>query len=285
MIADPDAPDLIIESSSWIDHAPLPGNKVGVEGVYRITVKNNGKTKADHSTIRFTCTPLGGGPPAPAKMTGSMTCPVLYPEKTSQLAWPPISTETWKDGKYSLRIELDATKTVSEINESNNTKNVTFSAMPKVPPGSSVNNQLPGTPSAAVIPLVTPDLIIQNITMTPSHPAADEPIHYVITFRNIGRGKSGPSFTDYTYYHIGSNGSREHLRGSNLFTTPALLNPGEIQTFSFSDILAPDKYVWSDDIKSGDTIEAVFEIKKDYTNAIPESDETNNKKIITFTIK
>ena len=279
------AADLIIESVAWIDHAPLPGNKVGVEGVYRITVKNNGKSTANPNTIRLTCSPLGGAP-APLKASGTLNCPQLLPGKTSQLAWPPYSTETWKEGRYRLRIELDATKKVPETNELNNMKNVQFQVKRKEPLGSSANQLPAGNSSAVVTAAPKPDLIIQNVKIAPSSPAVGDTIVITLTFRNIGKAKSGPVHTSYHFYRTGSDGVKHSVNGNNLLNTPKVLNPGEIQTFSFSTKLKSHNSNLSYTIvRSGDTIEMAFAIDNNLTTSIPEEDETNNTKSISFIIK
>jgi hypothetical protein len=283
-IAPTNAADLIFESVAWIDHAPLPGNKVGVEGVYRITVKNNGKGIANPTVIRLTCTPVGGAP-APMKASGTLNCPQLLPGRTSQLAWPPYSTETWKEGRYRLRIELDATKTVVETNELNNTKNVQFLVMRKNIPGSSAN-QPPAVNPAVVTAAPKPDLIIQNVKITPSSPAVGDTIGITLTFRNIGKAKSGPVHTSYHYYRTGSDGVQHSINGNNMVHTPKILNPGEIQTESLSTTLKPlNSNLDYTIVRSGDTIDMKFEIMNNLTTSIPEEDETNNAKSLSFVIK
>jgi hypothetical protein len=283
-IAPTDAADLVIQSVSWIDHAPLPGNKVGVEGVYRITVRNNGKSAANPNIIRLTCTPLGGAP-APLKASGTLNCPQLTPGKTSQLAWPPLSTEKWKEGRYRLRIELDATKTVVETNELNNAKDIEFHVKSKVTPGASANQPV-GNPTAMVTALPRPDLIIQDAKITPSGPAVGDTIVIALTFRNIGKAKSGPVNTSYHFYRTGSDGVKNSVNGNNLLNTPKILNPGEIQSFSFSTNLASHNTNLDYTIvRSGDLIEMKFAIENTLTTSIPEADQTNNTKTLTFVIK
>lgn len=284
-IAPTKAADLVIQSVAWIDHAPLPGNKVGVEGVYRITVSNNGKSISHPNIIRLTCTPLGGAP-APLKASGTLNCPQLIPGRTSQLAWPPYSTETWKEGSYRLRIELDATRMVLETNELNNTKNVQFLVRRKDIPGSSANQPPAGNPTAVVTAAPKPDLIIQNVKITPSSPAVGDTIGITLTFRNIGKAKSGPVHTSYHFYRTGSDGVKNSVTGNNLLNTPKILNPGEIQTFSFSTNLeSHNSNLDYTIVRSGDTIDMKFEIMNNLTTSIPEEDETNNTKILTFIIK
>jgi hypothetical protein len=282
-IAPTQAADLVIQSVAWIDHAPLPGNKVGVEGVYRITVSNNGKSTAHPNIIRMTCTPVGGAP-APLKASGTLNCPLLLPGRTSQLAWPPYSTETWKEGRYRLRIELDATKMVLETNELNNTKNVQFQVKSKETLGSSAN-QLPAGNPAVVTAAPKPDLIIQNVKITPSSPAVGDTIGITLTFRNIGKAKSGPVHTSYHYYRTGSDGVQHSINGNNMLHTPKILNPGEIQIETFSTRLKSlNSNLDYTIVRSGDTIDMEFEIKNNLTTSIPEEDETNNSKSLSFII-
>jgi hypothetical protein len=283
-IAPANAADLVIQSVGWIDHAPLPGNKVGVEGVYRITVSNNGKGIANPTVIRLTCTPVGGAP-APLKASGTLNCPQLLPGRTSQLAWPAYSTETWKEGSYRLRIELDATKMVLETNELNNTKNVQFLVRRKSIPGSSAN-QPPAVNPAVVTAAPKPDLIIQNVKITPPSPAVGDTIGITLTFRNIGKAKSGPVGTSYRFYRTGSDGVQHSVNGNNLINTPHILIPGEIQTYKFSTKLTSiNSNLDYTIVRSGDTIDMKFEIMNNLTTSIPEEDETNNSKSLSFVIK
>ena len=278
------AADLTIESVAWIDHPPLPGNKVGVEGVYRITVKNDGKSIANPNIIRLTCTPLGGAP-APLKASGTLNCPQLLPGRTSQLAWPPYSTESWKEGRYRLRIELDATKMVLETNELNNMKNVQFQVKRKEKLGSSANQPPAGNNTAVVTAAPKPDLIIQNVKITPSSPAVGDTIGITLTFRNIGKAKSGPVHTSYHFYRTGSDGVKHSVNGNNLLNTPKILNPGEIQTDSLTTTLKPlNSNLDYTIVRSGDTIDMEFEIMNNLTTSIPEEDETNNSKSLSFII-
>lgn len=284
-IAPTQAADLVIQSVAWIDHAPLPGNKVGVEGVYRITVKNDGKNTAHPNIIRLTCTPVGGAP-APLKASGTLNCPLLLPGRTSQLAWPPYSTETWKEGRYRLRIELDATKMVLETNELNNMKNVQFQVKSKEKLGSSANQPPAGNPTAVVTAAPKPDLIIQNVKITPSSPAVGDTIGITLTFRNIGKAKSGPVHTSYHFYRTGSDGVKNSVNGNNLVNKPKILNPGEIQIETFSTKLKSlNSNLDYTIVRSGDTIDMEFEIMNNLTTSIPEEDETNNSKSLSFIIR
>ena len=286
-IVNQNAPDLVIESASWIDHIPNPGDTVGVNGVYRITVKNTGKATANSAILRFSGMSLGG-PAAPAAFSGNLTCPQLLPGRTSMLAWPPISTEKWREGEYRLRVELDIANSITEGNESNNTKTLDFAVVRPVPLGSSVNQQ---PPAAVSLPMETankkPDLIIQEIRIEPNSPLPNDELRIYITFRNIGEAISGQvSGTHYSFYRTGSDGVRHHIEGQNLLSMPYPLNPGEITIFNWSHELAPSN---SNDenqiVRSGDTIDLVLEIKNNLTSSIPESDETNNTKNITFTLR
>ena len=284
-IVNQNAPDLVIELASWIDHIPNPGDTVGVNGVYKISIKNIGKATANSAIIRYSGMSLGG-PAAPAALSGILTCPPLLPGRTSMLAWPPISTEKWWAGKYRLRVELDTPNSIPESNESNNTKTLDFMVIHPVPLGSSVNQQ----PPAISVPVETankkPDLIIQQIKIEPNIPSPNDELHIFITYRNVGEAVSGEvSGTWYSFYRTGSDGVRHHIEGSNLLSMPYPLNPGEIRVFSWGHKLTPSNSNDEDQIvRSGDTIELALEIENNLTSSIPESNETNNTKSITFTL-
>ena len=131
-----------------------------------------------------------------------------------------------------------------------------------------------------------PDLIIQNVKITPSSPAVGDTILIALTFRNIGKAKSGPVNTSYNFYRTGSDGVKHFVNGNNLLQTPKMLNPGEIGTYSFpSNLKSYNSSLDYTIVRSGDTIEMKFSIENTLTTSIPEADETNNTKIITFVIK
>jgi hypothetical protein len=179
---------------------------------------------------------------------------------------------------------VDSKKKVIESNESNNIVHKDFTVTSKVTNtlGSSQNQSVPST--QGTVPLVRPDIVIQGVKMTPSLPSVGEHIKFIVTFRNIGNGRSGAMHMSYDFYRTDSDGIRRQTNGNNIFD-PRALDPGEILEKSY--ILWPYDGAQPHDYevpKSGDTIEAVFELKAT-TVSIQESNTDNNSKTITFKLK
>ena len=280
-----DYPDLTVGTMAWIDHVPAPGNKVGYEGVLRVDIVNKGKKVSENTYIKFTCQPLTGTP-CPDGVNVTLPCQALVSIPKS-LSWPPLvsGSKTWKDGTYRLTIEVDSPKKVTESNEVNNIVHKDFTVYSKVvnAPASSQNQNTP--PQQGYVPYVQPDVVIQNIKMTPVLPSVDEHIKFIVTFRNIGNGLSGNMHMTYDFYRTGADGVRHHTNGNNIFD-PRALAPGEILERSY--VLHPYDDAQPHDYevpRSGDTIEAVFTLNTAVTTYIQESNTNNNSKSITFKLK
>ncbi|MFH1154490.1 MAG: CARDB domain-containing protein [Pseudomonadota bacterium] len=279
-----DHADLTVDDMAWIDHTPAIGDRVGQEGVLKISIVNKGKKLSENCYVKFTCMPLSGVP-CPNGVNKVLPCEALYSNQ-KLLSWPPSvsNVEKWQAGKYRLTVEVDSTKKVVESDEFNNIVNKDFTVFSKVvnTPGSSPNQSIPTT--QGVVPFVRPDVVIQNVKMTPFSPYAGEHIKFSITFRNIGNGQSGNMEMYYGFYRIGSDGIRYWTNGNTLFD-PRALAPGEILEKSY--VLWPYDFGAQHDYekpRSGDTFEAVFRLQET-TTSIQESNTDNNSKTITFKLK
>ncbi len=276
--------DLIVGEMSWIDHCPVPGDRAGHEGVLRINVSNIGKKWSENCYVKFTCQALSGGP-CPTGINKLIPCSPIGTVSPKVLSWPPAGSGKWQPGKYRLIVEADYTKKVVESNETNNSAHYDFSVRSKAVdvPGSSQNQSVPPS-GQAVVPALQPDIIIQNIEMTPESPSVGENIRFTVTFRNIGNGWSGEMHTRYSFYRTGPDGIRHKTNGNNIFD-PKAIAPGEILEKSY--VLKPYDEAQPHDYevpRSGDTIDAVFELYAT-TLSVPESNDGNNKKTITFILK
>jgi len=101
---------------------------------------------------------------------------------------------TWNAelGDHIIKAVADYNDDVSETDETNNEKEITFS-------GTSVPK---------------PDLIIQDITWLPRNPSAGETVTFTVTVKNQGSASASPF---WVYYYI--DGSRENP--SRFFIIPA----------------------------------------------------------------
>ena len=161
-------PDLIVQNITW-----TPGScTIGDTVTFTATIKNQGTQKSENSIINF-------------YFDGSNT---VY---THQIL-PEISagsikkvTFTWiaQKGSHTIKAVVDKDNAVTEINEKNNEKTITFS----------------------VVSLS--DLIVQDITLTPQKPSVGDTVTFSATIKNQGQGKSGKGNVYFyldrstTYFH------------------------------------------------------------------------------------
>lgn len=101
------------------------------------------------------------------------------------------------------------------------------------------------------------DLIVQSITWAPEHPSIGDTVTFTVTIKNQGNGDAASS---KVYYFVD-----ESQQG---YDSVYSLNAGETTTETFT---------WTAE-EGAHTIRAV----SDYTNVVPESDESNNEKTITY---
>ncbi len=106
--------------------------------------------------------------------------------------------------------------------------------------------------------IVTPDLIIQDITWSPAHPSLRNIITFTVTIRNQGSGKAGSSRVDFYV--------------DDLYRASSRLDPLD------SGVTATKTFFWKAQVGSH-TIRVVA----DSTGEVSEDDETNNIKTVTIT--
>ncbi|MFC1917890.1 CARDB domain-containing protein, partial [Chloroflexota bacterium] len=135
-------------------------------------------------------------------------------------------------GAHNVIAIADANNEVAESDEGNNETAFAFSPL-------------------------APDLVIQEITLTPENPSKGDTVYFNVVIKN--RGSSQSRFTNVSFYLDDSP------RGE--LDTPAL-NPGDTVTKSFS---------WA--AKAGTHEARAVVDSKDY---VAENDETNNDRVLTF---
>ena len=158
--------DLIIQDITWSPLNPSPGETV----TFTVTVKNQGGYTAVASQVYGY---------VDGSQKGSNTISSISAGGTATV------TFTWNAelGEHVIKAVADYNDDVSETDETNNEKEITFS-------GTSVPK---------------PDLIIQDITWLPRNPSAGETVTFTVTVKNQGSASASPF---WVYYYI--DGSREN---------------------------------------------------------------------------
>jgi len=161
-------PDLIVQNITWTPNSCTIGDTV----TFTATIKNQGTQKSDNSIINF-------------YFDGSNTVythqilPEILAGSTKKV------TFTWiaQKGSHTIKAAADKENAVTEIDEINNEKTVTFSV-------ASLS-----------------DLIVQDITFTPQKPSIGDTVTFSATIKNQGQGISGKGNVYFyldrstTYFH------------------------------------------------------------------------------------
>jgi hypothetical protein len=152
---------------------------------------------------------------------------------------------TWKAelGTHKIKTVADFNNSVDESDETNNIKEIIFSNT------------------------VAPDLIIQDIMMTPLNPSESqkEPLTFTVTVKNQGNGGTG-QFQVYFY----KNGDYAGQYSIDVLPT------GQTTTVIWSHTIY--YYMgWGQGLY-------IFKVVADGGNSVLESDKTNNSKSLNFTI-
>ncbi len=145
-------------------------------------------------------------------------------------------TFTWraKAGSHRIRVIVDQQNDVPESDESNNEKTVTFSTLP-------------------------PDLIVEQITWSPSAPSIGDTVTFTVTVKNQGAANADYSYISYYIDNIQMISDR---------VNPISINATDNQTFTWTATVG----------------EHAIKAFVDFTKRVAESDETNNEKVTTLTI-
>jgi len=148
-------PDLIIETITGSPTSPPIGETV----TFTVTVKNQGNGKASPSRVYFY---IDGS------SRGYQNVPEIGAGATA------TKTFTWiaETGSHDIKAVADSDDEVTESDETNNEKTVTFSTLP-------------------------PDLIIETITWLPADPSIEDTITFTVTVKNQGSGGAGSSRVDF----------------------------------------------------------------------------------------
>jgi cytoskeletal protein RodZ len=157
---------------------------------------------------------------------------------------------TWKteSGTHKIKAVADFNNSVNESDETNNEKEINLSGV------------------------TAPDLIIQDITVTPTNPLISKDFLFTVTVKNQGNGAAG-KFSIYFYIN-GSECSSFDISAlyAGQTTTAVLQCVGYGWSWSPGGTWRSDKGTY------------ILQATTDGGNSVMESDETNNSKSLTFTV-
>ncbi len=188
---------------------------------FTVTVQNRGNLKTGTSRVYFYVDDSSLG----------------YQELPEIDAAATVSkTFTWtsQDGAHEIKAIVDPSASIIETDETNNQKTIIFS----IPP---------------------PDLVIEEMTVSPEEPMEGDNITVLVTIKNIGGGLAAP-----TLVRLYNNGSPIAIKN-----VPEI-DPDAVSTETFTVT------AWEGDF----ALEAVA----DSGQSIAESNETNNKKLVALNV-
>ena len=188
---------------------------------FTVTVQNRGNLKTGASRVYFYVDDSSLG----------------YQELPEIDAAATVSkTFTWtsQDGAHEIKAIVDPSASVTETDETNNQKTIIFA----IPP---------------------PDLVIEEMTVSPEEPMAGDNITVLVTIKNLGDGLAAP-----TLVRLYNNGSPIAIKD-----VPEI-DPDAVSTETFTVT------AWEGDF----ALEAVT----DSGQSIAESNEANNKKLVALNV-
>ena len=208
-------PDLIIDDITWSLEEPSISDNVG----FTVSVTNQGNAASGNSTVNFY---------VDNKYLDSAWTDELDPGTSENVTFSWIA----KEGTHDIKATVTPHAVVTESDETNNEKIVTFS------------------PSLA-------DLIVQNITWSPTLPSVGDKVTFTVTVKNQGTGDSEESGVNLRIdsYYMGYRA----LEG---------IDAGDTTGVTFT---------WRAEAGSH-RIKAIVNPQDE----VPESDEANNEKNIIF---
>jgi len=208
--------DLIIQSITWSPASP----SIGDTATFTVTIKNQGGTSARSSRVAYYIDDSSMGYEYVPEIGAGATV---------------TKTFTWaiRAGSHAIKAVANSNHRVTESDETNNAKTVTFSGPSRF------------------------DLIVQDIAWAPASPSIGDTVTFTVTIKNQGSDKTDHS---YAAYYI------DDAYLTSAFVSP--IDPGGTVDKTFA---------WTAQIGSH-----AIKVVTDSNQRIPESDETNNAKAVTF---
>lgn len=153
-------PDLIIQAITWSPANPLENDDV----TFTVTIKNQGSGRAEYCPVAFYVDDVylafaAGGSLDPGAI------------ENTTFSWVAQA------GSHTIKAVADPHMSITESDESNNEKTVTF-------------------------PTLAPDLIIQAITWSPASLSVGQSVIFTVTIKNQGNAVAGSS---HVYFNIGGS--------------------------------------------------------------------------------
>ncbi len=149
-------PDLLIRDITW---APVDAS-IGDTVTFTATFVNQGSNKSQKAEASYFVDGLA---------TGSLALPEIKPASSATVSFEWIALA----GIHNIKITADAGNTITESDETNNDKEVSFSTL-------------------------TPDLAIEDISWLMEYPLSNDDVTFIITIKNQGSDKSGVSTLQYS---------------------------------------------------------------------------------------
>lgn len=176
-------PDLVIEAITGAPASPSLGDMV----TFTVTIKNQGSDRAGSSRVYFYINGSSRGYQDVSELDAGAAV-------TKTLTW------TAQAGSYDIKAVADNNNEVSEGDETNNEKTLTFS-------------------------ILVPDLIIETITWSSENPSESDDVTFTVTIKNQGSSQAGNFRVAY------------YIDDTYLTSAPvSLIDPGatENQTFTWT---------------------------------------------------
>ncbi len=189
---------------------------------FSVIIKNQGTLKADASRVHF-------------YIDGTSLGFLALPEIEAAASATRIFSWKSQDGTHEIEARADPDENVIEADESNNARTIIFS----IPP---------------------PDLVIEEMVLSPEEPEKDEAFTLSVTLRNQGEGQAAPTFLRL-YSNSASIAGKE---------VPEI-DPSAKATATFDLVLGEGLYL--------------LEVVADSDRAIAESDEGNNSSLVEVDIR
>jgi len=214
--------DLVVQDITWTPATSSIGETI----TFSVIIKNQGSGSSSNGNIFF-------------YLDDSKTQFAYQSFNGIAAGYTTAVSFTWaaQGGMHSIKALVDKENIIPESDETNNEKNVTFSMVS------------------------LPDLIVENISWTPTSSSIGETITFLATIKNQGNGKSG--------------GGKIHFYLDQATSHIALLTFNEIAAGSISTV----SFTWNAQ-KGAHSLKAIV----DKDNAVIESDEKNNEKIVSFAL-
>jgi len=111
--------EVILGSTTTISYRE--NRRIGVDGVWIVTILNVGDRPSASCTISNKVDLLSGPNWPSVELNGNIKCPVLAPTETFTYLWPQGPTNAYlKAGVYRFTVEANSDHAFSEINRKNN---------------------------------------------------------------------------------------------------------------------------------------------------------------------